>query len=292
MMERKIVTVLVTYFPDIDNLKSSIKKLIDQGSIVCLVNNSSKDLESFGKNTVIINLGENKGIAYAQNVGMGLAFNRLEADFVIQMDQDSLPADNMVNSLLEAYDFLTANNVKVGLIGCQDIDKDTLIDSKPRINKGKIILNQKHLIEVSEVLSSGSLIPEATYRTVGGPDNRLFIDIVDFEYCWRIATFGYKVVKNTHAIVFHKLGEGQKKIFGIVSVGIPKPFRHYYAVRNSIYLIIYGQAPVYWKLSNTAKILFKLCVYPFTLPEGKKRFKFIIKGISDGIYKRFEIING
>lgn len=289
-MERKIVAVLVTYYPDIDHLKSSIKKLIDQGSYVCVVNNSSQDVEVLSAQ--VINLGENKGIAYAQNVGMELAFNSFNADFVIQMDQDSLPADDMVQKLLTAYDYLTAHKINVGLVGCQDIDKDSLIGSKPRINKGKIILNQKHLIEVSEVLSSGSLIPRATYQTVGGPDNRLFIDIVDFEYCWRIATFGYKVVKSTEAIVFHKLGEGQKKIFGLISVVIPKPFRHYYNVRNAIYLIIYGKAPVYWKISNTAKILFKLCVYPFTLPEGKKRFKFIVKGISDGIYKRFEIING
>ncbi len=291
MMDRRIVTVLVTYYPDIDDLKFSINKLIDQGSFVCLVNNSSYDLEIFGTNIEVINFGENKGIAYAQNVGMKLAFDKLAADFVIQMDQDSLPADDMVQKLLSAYDYLKAHKIKVGLIGSQDIDKDTLIVSMPKINKGRIVLNQKHLVEVSEVLSSGSLIPHATFHSVGGLDNKLFIDIVDFEYCWRIATHGFKIFKCTESVVYHKLGEGKIKVLGFLKVGLPKPFRHYYAIRNSIFLILYKKAPTYWKVSNFVKILFKLCIYPFVLPDGKQRLNYIVKGISHGIQKRFDIVN-
>jgi rhamnosyltransferase len=141
------------------------------------------------------------------------------------------------------------------------------------------------------VLSSGSLIPKSTYDQVGGPDDKLFIDLVDFAYCWRIASRSLLVIKNPQSQIFHKLGDGKVKILGFLEVGLPKPFRHYYSTRNTVYLILFGKAPFYWKATNSLKVLFKLTIYPLTLPQGKERFNFIWKGFKDGLFKRFQIIN-
>lgn len=289
-MKYKITAILVTYNPDLENLKLIIKKLQSQGCTICVVNNSAFDLQDMDAEIKIFNFRENKGIAFAQNTGMTWAFGDYGSEFVLQMDQDSIPADNLVSTLVSAYEWLKKQGLKAGLIGSQDIDRDTHISSEAKFNKGKKIPGTK-LVQVSEVLSSGSLIPRSTYQQVGGPDDKLFIDLVDFEYCWRIADKGLLIVKNSDSLIFHKLGEGQIKILGLLNVGLPKPFRHYYSVRNTVYLIIFGKAPFYWKVSNSLKVLFKLTIYPIVLPQGKERFRFIWKGFSDGIYKRFQIIN-
>lgn len=289
-MKYKITAVLVTYNPDSEILKLIISKLQSQECAICVVNNSTFDLEKINEEINIINFRENKGIAFAQNAGMSWAFDELGSEFVLQMDQDSIPADNLVETLVSAWGFLKDLGLKPGLIGSQDIDRDTLLLSEAKFNKGKGIAGTK-LVQVSEVLSSGSLIPRSTYEQVGGPDDKLFIDLVDFEYCWRILEKGLIVVKNPDSLIFHKLGDGQIKILGFLNVGLPKPFRHYYSIRNTVYLILFGKAPFYWKVSNSLKVLFKLTIYPIALPQGKERFRFIWKGLVDGIYKRFQIIN-
>lgn len=289
-MRGKITAVIVAYNPDLSDLENLVNKLTFQGCEICLVNNSVGVIAPFNPEMKVINFGQNRGIAEAQCVGMEWAFVENQSEFVLQMDQDSIPADNLVENLLLAWDKLLEQGEEVGLIGSQDIDKDTLKESQAKFNKGRVIANGG-LVEVNEILSSGSLIPQSTYRKVGGPDSKLFIDLVDFEYCWRIQASGLKVIKNPSAKIYHKLGEGQVKILGLLPVGLPKPFRHYYSVRNTVFLILNGKAPVYWKATNIFKVLFKLLIYPVAMPQGKERFKYIWKGFRDGISKRFDIIN-
>src|SRR5690606_13232277 len=127
---------------------------------------------------------------------------------------------------------LTRMGYQVGLVGAQDFDKVTGAVSQPRVSKGQPVASTNYLI-VSEILSSGSLIPKATYEAVGGMDDGLFIDAVDFEYCWRLRSYGYVIFKQPDALLGHRLGDGKQKILGLVSVGLPAPFRHYYAFRNT-----------------------------------------------------------
>ena len=289
-MEYKVTALFIAFNPELEALKNSVQILKDQGCDICLVNNSKEEISPFFQSMKVINFGQNKGIAQAQFTGMEWAFLENESDFVLQMDQDSVPSHDLIENLLESWETLASINEKVGLIGSQDIDKDTLVASQAKINKGRQI-GKTGLIQVIEILSSGSLIPKSTFFKVGGPDPKLFIDLVDFDYCWRIRASGLKVIKNPTSKIFHKLGDGQVKVFGFLSVGLPKPFRHYYSVRNTVYLILNGKAPLFWRVTNIFKVLFKLLVYPITLPQGKERLLFILKGLKDGILKRFDIIN-
>ncbi|MCV5754707.1 glycosyltransferase, partial [Escherichia coli] len=79
--------------------------------------NSSGDVKIF-------NFNDNLGIAEAQSIGMKWAFEN-GADFILQMDQDSIPDPKMVEQLLTCYKKLLKQNVNVGLVGSQDFDKVT-----------------------------------------------------------------------------------------------------------------------------------------------------------------------
>ncbi len=281
----KVMAILVAYESPVLELITAIERISKQVDFVVVCNNSARAFEYSAPNVAVLNFLDNLGIAKAQSLGMAWAFEH-GADFVLQMDQDSEATQMMVAKLLEAYCYLTEHGYKVGLVGAQDFDKFTQAVSRPRVNKGKVICGTDYVV-VSEVLSSGSLIPKAAYDAVGGMDDRLFIDVVDFEYCWRLKAHGFLVVKNPNALLGHRLGEGTKKILGLLSVGVPAPFRHYYSFRNTIHLMKRGYSPRYWRFSSLAKMMFKLMVYPFAQDDGRGRLHYMLAGIYDGLRGKY-----
>ncbi len=280
---KKIYSILVAYNPDIEELNQAVCRLKKQTDIVIVCNNSDYDVKFEDEQVKVFNFGENLGIARAQSVGMQWAFEN-GADFVLQMDQDSIPNDNLVEKLLECYNDLIMKNYKVGLVCSQNFDKDSLVVSKPRINKGIFLENEKY-IQINQVISSGTLIPKKTYEIVGGMDDDLFIDAVDYEFCWRVINQKFIVVKNLEAQIAHKFGEGTKKVFGIEMI-VPSPIRHYYQYRNLLLLINRKYVPFYWKSTNFIKQFLKLICLPFIFNRRRERFFYMYKGIKAGILRR------
>lgn len=278
---KKIYSILVAYNPDLLGFNQAVERLKKQTDTVIVCNNSDYDIKFDDEQVKVFNFGENLGIARAQSIGMKWAFEN-EADFILQMDQDSIPSGDLVEKLLECYEDLTNKGYKIGLVGPQDFDKDTKELNTARLKKGTCIENTNY-VSLEQTLSSGSLIPKPVYDIVGGMDDELFIDAVDSEYCWRIKKNGFLVIKNNDALLAHKLGDGKQKILGFLNVGVPSPIRHYYQIRNTLLLARRSYVPAYWKYSMLVKVVFKLFIYPFTLDRGFERFKYIVKGIKDGL---------
>lgn len=283
-MKPKVYTILVTYNPNMNELKDSLLELKKQTSFIVICNNSLEDLKIQANKTIkLFNFGTNLGIAKAQSIGMKWAFDN-GADFILQMDQDSIPEVNMVDNLCKCYNELTESGYKIGLVGPQDFDKDTKIRNKARINKGYSIVNKSYSV-LQNTLSSGSLISKEIYKLIGGMDDDLFIDAVDSEYCWRIIKNNFLVIKNDNALLGHKLGEGKRKVLKFINIGISSPIRNYYQIRNVILLLTRTYVPLYWKLSHSIKLIFKLLFYPLILDNGIKRFKYQWYGFWDGIFR-------
>lgn len=281
-MLTKIVANIVTYQPDLPQLRTAVLRLLQQQiASVLIVNNSGYDISLDTERTVVINLGQNLGIARAQTLAMEASFAQ-GADFILQMDQDSIPDPDMTQQLLSSYIALQAQGITAGLIGPQDYDRVTGHISTPTLHKGKSVA-ETSLLEVSSTLSSGSLIPRHAFEKVGGMADELFIDAVDHEYCWRLRHHGLAVYKDTAAKLGHRLGNGQMRILGLITVGVPAPFRHYYAVRNALLLLPKAYVPLSWKLTSLLKIGFKLLFYPLFLDQGMLRLRFICKGVWHGV---------
>ncbi|HFH2171723.1 TPA: glycosyltransferase family 2 protein, partial [Shigella flexneri] len=250
-----VYAVLVAYNPEHNDLKNAVELLLRQVTKVVVCNNSTngyKYAENSSGDVKIFNFNDNLGIAEAQSIGMKWAFEN-GADFILQMDQDSIPDPKMVEQLLTCYKKLLKQNVNVGLVGSQDFDKVTGELNKARVKKGKPLTEVYY--EVDSTLSSGSLIPKNSWLIVGGMKDELFIDAVDHEYCWRLRAAGFKVIRNKNALLAHRLGDGRFKILNILSVGLPSPFRHYYATRNIFLLLNKNYVPIYWKISSLVKLI-------------------------------------
>lgn len=91
----------------------------------------------------------------------------------------------------------------------------------------------------SHVIASGMLMSREAWRVVGPFCEKLFIDWVDTEWCWRALANNMIIVQTPSVIISHELGYGQK-IFAGRSVTIHNSFRNFYKIRNAIYLMLHS----------------------------------------------------
>ena len=283
-MKEKIYTILVTYNPDIEHLKKSIDLLLQQTNKIIICNNSDTAINLAFENIITFNFNENLGIARAQNIGMEWAFSN-GADFILQLDQDSLIASNMVMNLLSTYNKLLTLGLSPGFVGPVEQDIDNHEINKKRFSTGKKIDND--IWAVKETISSGGLIPKHAYMKIGGNDERLFIDLVDIEFCWRLQANDFGVYVTKKAILLHKLGNGKKSVILNYRIDDHTAIRNYYQTRNLLLSLTFSHAPLQWKIYVLPRILKSIFINSFILNDTKKRILFIFKGIKDALNRKF-----
>lgn len=101
-----IDTIYATYNAEIELLQRSIESIASQVRKIYIVDNTpNKDLrlDSFQNEKVeIIYLGDNLGIAYAQNVGIKKSLEN-NAEFIMLSDQDTCYPQNYVDTMLKVF---------------------------------------------------------------------------------------------------------------------------------------------------------------------------------------------
>lgn len=277
----EIGLVLVAYKIEHDILidkMAKYTKYFDHCIVIDNTPNQEKTQLKLFQNCDYISLGENLGIARAQNIGSQRLIEK-DVEYLMYLDQDSfLPKESFLIMKKKLKDL---KGVKLGALGPQPINSSSNIPYKGRLVSGKPT-KIKNVIELTEIISSGMIIPVSAFQSVGGYDEKLFIDGVDHEWCWRARIKGYRILMHSKAILEHQLGEGDKFIFG-VRFRVPQPIRTYYQYRNYLLLTRRRYVPLYWKLSNALKYLIKIVVYCFFFDNQKEYASNIYRGIKDGI---------
>jgi len=282
METRKVIAIYVIYNPEIDVLKKSldiVKKYVDK---IWITDNSKKQHPISDEKIVYSHQPDNKGIAYAQNIGIKYAIEN-DFDWIVFFDQDSVFDDVFLPNMFTAFETLLKYDVNTYGIGPMAMNRDSgSILNKKSVLKS-IEFDGKQYVEVRELMCSASIIRSQMFKEIGLMDEKLFIDGVDFEISWRAANkinARFYIVKE--CVLQHQLGEGDRKFMGR-NTHIPTPFRVYYQVRNSIVLSKRKYVPVAWKRDELTKSLIKLFVIPILLQPRIKYFKEILRGFKDGI---------
>ena len=294
MIKNNVSAVIVTYFPDLLHLKQLIEKIDPQVNQVIICDNSSANLDIHGfvnKNIKVTNskvkifkFNENLGIGEAQNKGMEWAYAN-NANFVLHLDQDSMPDLNLVKNLINSYYELIKLDYNVGLLGSTYKEKiSNKLHEKSRWYYQKSIDQNNAYSTNSFLISSGTLIPKLTYKKIGQIESNLFIDLVDFEYCWRAAKFNLSVHLVRQARIENSVGKGIKKVFfNLYEIMHSVPIREYYLTRNTIILAKRNYVPLIWKVINLSRIVIRLILNPIFLDNGFLRIKYIFVGIYHGL---------
>lgn len=272
-----VSAVIVTYKPDLNKLVVLLKILETQVKKIVVVDNSDT-LESelpsaltCVNNAILIALGENKGIAYALNVGYRYVIDE-GANWVISFDQDSTPPSDLVSRMTNA-------------IGTSNVPIHQIAPYYSMENNNTMVVEDN--IEPSmEVITSGSLVSTEAYMTVGGYKDELFIDSVDTEFSWNLFQHGFSVYTYKGVIMDHCLGNKSHDVnlFGkrIMTITNHNYLRYYYMTRNALYISdmykqAIGQHAVKYRYKGL-KILLKVLIFE---EDKLRKFKYIIKGYMD-----------
>lgn len=284
-MDNKIGAIMVLYRPDIQQTLKAAESLAGQVDELCIVDNTPGQSQStvFDRlpSVSYIYLGDNRGLAAAQNVGI----RHLEShniDYILFSDQDSLPPADMTDRLLKAHNDLESAGVKVAAVGPMPRQRTT---GKPTFDKWNLRfrknLGGREVMCMDYIISSGSLMRATTLNQVGPMLESLFIDGVDSEWCWRAGHFhGLQSFIIPEVTMTHMMGEdtGRQR-----SIRIPTPFRVYYQFRNYFKLLVYPHTPTWWKIKNGIKYTVKAFYYPLFLKPRGQFAKRIAAGIRDGL---------
>lgn len=273
---KSIVAIIVTYNPDIDRLKNNLSAIVKQVDDVLIIDNDSTNIQDIQKLRQAFSYSitankQNCGIARALNQGLEYA-TKNGFEYALTLDQDSICTKGMVEELKQGF----FKNDNIAIIGPEIND----------LNKGLEIHALDEFIYVNSLITSGSMCDVTKLNLVGGFDERMFIDCVDFEICWRLRMNGYLIAKNKKVILNHAIGKRTKKrfIYRDVYVLNHNATRVYYMARNRIYILKKYRGLQGVSLSKELFGFFRRCVW-IILYEDNKLNKMIstAKGIKDGI---------
>lgn len=291
-MERLFVAVVVTFNPDLLGLQVLLRSILNQVSLVVVVDNGSfkeselqNVLEGFTSVRSVF-LHENRGLGYALNRGVAEA-GSYYATHVLLMDQDSVPRPNMVASLATHLDTYSGGK-PVAAIGPRFVDVVTgAISLHVRFEPTRIgrtaCPQWASYVTTDFLITSGCLIPIHVLDDVGLMDESLFIDHVDTEWCLRAKSKGYELLGDCEALIEHDLGEYRKRIWFLRwrEVPVHKPFRYYYIFRNSVLLYRRKYIPWAWIRIDLIRLV---QIFGFSLIFGSDRISKIAmmyRGVRD-----------
>lgn len=223
----RIAGVVVLYQPEdsvVDNVATYIRDL----EILFVFDNSPDESKRVVQrilrfdNTRYITKGSNVGIATAFNIAAGVA-QQEGFDYLLTMDQDSAAYENMIPTMVSAIGHCRS----IGLITPFHVDRNAPM-TPPNIEKEKVVV----------AMASGNLLNLEAYARCGSFLDKLFIDSIDTEYCLRLQTLGYDVVRVNTALLSHAMGKFTCRTFlwRKVYPSNYSPIRHYYQTRNRFHI--------------------------------------------------------
>jgi rhamnosyltransferase len=289
-----ISAIVVLYYPNALLLGRLLKSVAGQVDTIIAVDNTPKSLdqlptllEKFSCPVSYVPLGDNMGIATAQNVGICKSL-REGYSHVLLLDQDSCPRPNMVSELLSAEEILLKSNTQLAAVGPMFIDEKNGAASKA-IRHGwfhviRIALDKtaKEPVESDYIISSGSLIRASVFEEFGTMLDELFIDWVDIEWGLRTRRAGSKCYVVPSAVMAHSIGDSSVRLAG-EERNIHNDIRNFYIVRNATYLLKLRSMGWRWRTVTILKIPLYVCFYSLHSSNRWNSFEKLCGAILDGI---------
>jgi rhamnosyltransferase len=237
-----------------------------------------------------IALGENKGIAEAQNVGIRQSI-RDGCSHVLLLDQDSAPSPGLVSKLLAAEMKLLKAGKQVAAVGPQYVDEKTGTPSCA-VRHGCLTVRRVNLdprsddpVETDNLIASGSLTRVDAFRSVGMMREDLFIDFVDTEWGLRARSKGYKSYCVPDAIMMHSTGDAAIRIFG-KEVYVHSDVRRYYRLRNAVFLLRLRSMGWQWRSYISPRIPYYILLYVWLSERKLRNTGLMLKALRDGLSGR------
>ena len=293
MKNVRVFGVVVAYQPDQAGLALLLRKLKVQCKRVVLVCNSpvtpSADLteELNSDQVVVVTNPENLGIGAAQNIGIEWALAQ-EASHVAIFDQDSMPDETMIERLVMAEIAMTEAGIRVAAVGPRLVDERTgalgAFISFSGLRKMRLRPPAgSPPVACFSLLASGTLFRRESLEVIGLMNPGLFLEYVDVEWGARARSKGYVCYGVPAATLHHNLGDSRFRLPGGLTVPFHRPVRHYYTMRNAVFMQRQRYVPPYWKLNDIVRTAAGFVIYAVFNPPRLKQLVMMVFGIADGL---------
>ena len=274
----RILAIVVLYNPSIEILEKWRTYVQCHSQVFFYFVDNSQFFANVAntENSIYYGCQSNLGIAAAQNIGIKYAIEN-GYYYTIFFDQDSEIDGDFIQDIVGEFDYVRKKNDRIVILGPRIINKDTLLEYKHR---EKIV--DESYVTASHLISSGSIVNVDAFKNVGLMNEKMFIDYVDFEWCWRAKSKGYLCVKVCNVFMRHKVGQNMVSFLGIPIV-FSAPIRYFYQYRNFLWLLRCSYVPLKWKI----KMLLRKVVEPLFLivfiDKKKELLVNIMRGIISGM---------
>lgn len=196
----RVIACIVTYEPEVDLLQANIAAVLGQVEGLVLIDNASSSLPAFLENlepgVEIHRQSENLGLSKAMNLAAVRARAR-GADAILMLDQDSVLSEGAVASLSAAL----SGHPECAIVAARMVHRN--VDSTSGLSAGTLEV-------VNACITSGSLIRFSDWAALGGWDEQLFIDYVDFDFCLRLRMRGRGIVIDQATTMGHSIGNARR----------------------------------------------------------------------------------
>lgn len=277
----EVAVVVIVYHPN-EKVVKAIKSYFHYFKSVIIVDNSdnnNRQLFSLFSNSIYIPLYQNTGIATALNIGFKRAIE-LNYEYIVSMDQDSSFDTNILN----VYEEFILNN-----------DTSDVASLSPYYKFDRNIFKQnldgtRKQFEYKKItMQSGVLFFAEKFKKIGEFNQKLFLDVVDWEYFYRLYLLGYKNIQCNEAILIHNPANSLV-LFSFcnrqIKVGFDRPERYYYQIRNLIWCMIRYKS--YFMVKTLFYKIFKII---FIFSNKKEYLKLAFKAIKDAFSNNLGPIN-
>jgi rhamnosyltransferase len=293
----KVSSITVAFNPTPERLAEQVRALQGEVGDIIVVDNASSAAvarlpQLAGLPMRVITMPDNKGVAHGFNTGIAAARER-GAEFVLLLDDDSVPTAGMVEELLAACRGRGhEGGPQVAAVGPRVQDSRDPHDY-PFIRLGwthnqhvRCSGTPGEVIACDFLISSGSLVPIAALAEVGEFDEGLFIDSVDLEWCCRARARGFALYGVCSARLDHRLGDRRHAVFNTFELVVHSPERVYYMTRNRFLLYRRPYMPLKWKLKDLLRWLAKFSATLLLIPPRIEYARMTLRAIRDAFVGR------
>lgn len=269
----RLAGVVTLYHPKHD-VFDNIMSYADALDMLLVCDNSEKPARELGRklmeyeNISYMAFEENMGIAFPLNKALA---NAEGCDWLLTMDQDSRFEPGGFQQYMQAVREIMNRETECAAFAVR------LSSDRPAFDAS--------YQDVPVAITSGSVVNVKVALAVGGFDEDLFIDEVDHEFCYRLRSHGYKIIRVNSVVMAHSIGQSERRSFlwKTPLVYHHPAIRKYYITRNRIY--------VQKKYPTVRKKYLYLIMRNFITvllyeKQKIKKIRYMIYGLYDGLLGR------
>lgn len=263
--------VVVLYHPSEDDL-ANLSRLAGWGVHVVAVINALGSVGRAlmpGAGVQVIANSRNLGLARALNQGIGAAME-MGSRHVLLLDQDSRPTCEMFDRLLTA---VTRIEVEGRPLACV----------APLLRDRKAAPGTASHAPQASFATSGTMLTRVGWERVGPMCEPLFIDGIDHEWCFRARARGLETVLVQEAVLEHDMGDEGFTLLGRYRPIHRSPVRHYFIVRNTLWLAREQHIPGRWRLGELVKLAYRVPSYVLASNDRLRTLSNLAAAIADGV---------